>query len=250
MWSQKEWRGDERVPLLRGLGNHQVQDGLLKMNLHQGLNWAVLWGPSSAISKVPATLTLPPPLRSPPLRGPLPSPPLRHTPHPGPRGWTESRPQPPTAVAPGLALHCSLRLPRPGRAYPPRPPAAASPADASRCPPAPASPAPPTQERKAGGSNLGGPSRISHPTGTSLLHIANCFLSHFLAGGGVSRAPPGTGPALGPGASPPPPQPRRAPPSSPASAPPTRPQFSVSLLSGFHQVRLFSTVLSKDEPLI
>lgn len=124
--------------------------------------------------------------------------------------------------APGGALHCGLRLPRPGRAYPPRPPVVASPAGASRCPPAPASPAPPAQGRKAGGSNLGGPSRISHPTGTSLLHISNCFLSHFLARGGVSRAPPGTGPAPGPRARPPPPRPSgllRAPGVGPAHLP-------------------------------
>lgn len=122
MWSQKEWRGDERVPLLRGLGNHQVQDGLLKMNLHQGLNWAVLWGPSSAISKVPATLTLPPPLPSPPRSAAIPS----TAPHAPPRAQGLDR-VPPTAAYGSR--------PRPRSALQPSAPAAWArlPASAARC---------------------------------------------------------------------------------------------------------------------
>lgn len=57
----QEWTGDEKVPLLGGPCNLWFQDDLLKIRLHKGLNWAILWGPLSAISKVLATPTPPPP---------------------------------------------------------------------------------------------------------------------------------------------------------------------------------------------
>lgn len=77
------------------LCNHRVEDVLFKMDPHRGLNCAVLWSPSPAISEVLATL-IPPPLPS----RPLPPPRLRHAPHPGPRGLTEPSLQPLAAAAP------------------------------------------------------------------------------------------------------------------------------------------------------
>lgn len=67
---------------------------------------------------------------------------------------------------------------------------------------------------------------IPHPTGTSLPHITNSFLSHFLAGGGVQLGPSGLGQHRAPEARPRPhqlascsPPPARAPAAAPAQAP-------------------------------
>lgn len=67
-WGQKEWtvrKGSLFPGTLQSLGRRRP----LKMGPRQGLNPAVLWRPSSSISKVLATLT--PPLPRPPATTPL-----------------------------------------------------------------------------------------------------------------------------------------------------------------------------------
>ncbi|CAI9176433.1 unnamed protein product [Rangifer tarandus platyrhynchus] len=88
------------------------------MNPHQGLNWVLLWGPSSAISEVLATPTPPPPSAAPLGRATRPT--LGRGAEPGPAHGRWRLPPP------ACARHCALWLPQPGRggerAYPPRRP--------------------------------------------------------------------------------------------------------------------------------
>lgn len=136
-----------------------------------------------------------------PTRGPTPG-------RVPPTAASSHRPRPSLPPA-ALCTGAPTWLPPPGRggegAYPPRPPASASgpPAPLDACPPQLRPRPRPSGEELGGhgagvgGPNLGGPSRSPHPTGTCLLHISNSFLSHFLAGGGVSQTPPRSGLAPG-----------------------------------------------------
>lgn len=218
------------------------------MDLHQGLNWAVLWSPSSAISKVPATPTPPPPLLSAVRCHPLCCA-TRPTQGPGAGpspAYSRLRQSPPaslcTAAFGSRCLGAPTRLGRPLRLLLSMPLGVRQP----QLRPRPQ----PRGERRGARIWAGLPGFLTQ-RGPLFSTSRTVFLSHFLAGGGVRRAPPGTGPALGPGAPPPPPQPRRAPPSArPRPRPLARSSRSPYVLSGFHQALLFSTVLSKDEPLI
>lgn len=145
-----------KSPSPPGLCNLRVQDGLLEMNPHRGLNWVLLWGPSSAISKVLATPTPPLPLLPPSVAPRAPR-------------WAEGPSRaPPTAAGgcrppPALgAAPSGSRRPGAGESAPTRLAARCGlgPAGAARCPPAPASPAPPAQGRRAGGPSRGGPFRF------------------------------------------------------------------------------------------
>ncbi|XP_069453485.1 basic proline-rich protein-like [Ovis canadensis] len=128
---------------------------------------------------------------------------------------------------PACARRCALWLPPPGRggerAYPPRRPLRPRSRRRRSVPAGPSFARAPGPGKKGGGPESGRAFPIPHPTGTSLPHITNSFLSHFLAGGGVSWAPPGDGPAPSPEARPRPRQPPAAPRPRPEPRPRPRP---------------------------
>ena len=152
----------------------------------------------SAISQVLATPT------PPPSSAVCCTPRSRHEPHAGPRGRTGRGGE---------------------RAYPPRRPLRPQSRRRRSVPAGPSFARAPGPGKKGGGPESGRAFPIPHPTGTSLPHITNSFLSHFLAGGGVSWAPPGAGPAPSPGARPPPPAAGGSlPPAPPSACSPPRPR--------------------------
>lgn len=119
----------------------------------------------------------------------------RHTPHAGPRGRVGPRPRSRWRLPPpDCALHCGLWLPRSGRggerAYPPRRPLRPQSRRRRSVPAGPSFACAPGPGKKSWGPKSGRAFPIPHPTGTSLPHITNSFLSHFLARGGASSAPP------------------------------------------------------------